>query len=243
MELSEIYQERFANDSLKISFEIYPPVNNDISTLYEELRMLKRFEPVAIILTQTSRNGVNRFSVADIKSIRDLEFEIIPQISCVNCIQNELEKQITNIENLGIESVMVKLGKIPDYLKNEELDFNECNELITYLKDKTTLSIGTYSETNDNSIAAINRTQKEIESGAVAIFTTPFKSNGQFYTFTKNLRKHNIKVPIIAGVSTDIETEECIRKCKDLIEFGTSGLHFYTNSNTEKIIQILENIL
>ena len=240
MELSEIYQEKFGNNSLKISFEIYPPANNDISSLYEELRILKRFEPALISLAQSSKGGVYRFSYEDMKSIRDLEFEIVPQISCINCIKNEIEKQITNIENLGIENIIVKMGEIPDYIKKEELDFCSCHKLIEYLKAKTTLSVGLISSVEDFDF---NNIKKEIETGADAIFTTPFKNNNKFYSYINNLRKQNINIPIIAGISTDMNMEECIKKCKDLIEFGISGLHLYTNNRSNKIVKILENIL
>lgn len=240
MELTEIYKEKFANSSLKLSFEVYPPTNNDISALYEELRVLKRFEPVLISLKQSSNSGVNRFSLEDIKSIRDLEFEVIPRISCVNCIENELEKYITGIENLGIENILVEFGAIPDYIKKDELDFCSCIDLIKYIKDKTILSVGISSSVENLNLSTL---KKEIEFGADVIFTTPFDDNRKFYSFMEKIRKHNINIPIIAGIQANSDTDKCIAECKDLIEYGVSGLHLYTGNKSDKIIQILENIL
>ena len=53
MELSEIYSNSYniGGNKPKISFEVFPPKNGDISKLFEELRILKRYNPVLVSLT------------------------------------------------------------------------------------------------------------------------------------------------------------------------------------------------
>ena len=46
MELSEIYI-----NNTPISFEIFPPKNGDISELFDQLRILKKYNPALISLT------------------------------------------------------------------------------------------------------------------------------------------------------------------------------------------------
>ena len=109
MELSEIYQKKrygvVGNFSPKISFEIFPPNNSDISVLFEELRILKKYNPVLVSLTYGASGGLNRFSYEDLKSIRDLEFNLMPHFTCVSMLKDEIEKYIVAVENLGIDNI------------------------------------------------------------------------------------------------------------------------------------------
>lgn len=246
MDLSEIYRQdihKVIGFTPKISFEILPPLGNDISLLYEKLRFLRLYNPVLISLAHSSNNGVNRFSVEDMKSIRDLEFNLMPQFSCVSSIYSEMEKQITAIENLGIENVLINMGKIPDYIKTQELDFDSCSKLITYVKEKSTLSVGiTYNIDNVNE-KFFKVLKRDIDFGADAIFTYPFENNEQFYHFIHRASNLGINKPIIAGIYVNDDLKSCAERCMDLIEFGVCGLHFYLTNNYESVSRVLENIL
>ena len=146
MELSEIYQKEICtvlgDFSPKISFEIFPPKNGNISELFEELRILKRYNPVLVSLTYGASGGLSRFSYEDLKSIRDLEFNLMPHFTCVSMLKDEIEKHIISVENLGIENILALRGDIPDYMSSSDLDFSHANELVEFIQAKTTLSIG-----------------------------------------------------------------------------------------------------
>ena len=209
MELSELYQERsfgnIADFGPRISFEIFPPKGNDISSLHEELRLLKRFEPVLISLTYGANGAANRFSIEDMKSIRDLEFNLMPHFTCVSSLKDEVEKHIVSVENIGIENILALRGDIPDYIKREELDFKYANELVEFIREKTTLSIGVagYPETHPESKNPqddIKNLKRKIDAGASAIFTQLFFDNEKYYRYVENVRKAEIEVPVIPGI-------------------------------------------
>lgn len=205
MELSEIYQDRINSKDLKISFEIFPPKNNDISDLFEELRILKKFNPVLISLTYGANGGANRFSTEDFKSIRDLEFNLMPHFTCVSALKNEIEKHITSIENIGVENILALRGDLPKYICETELDFKHANELVEFIKEKTTLSIAVagYPEGHiecKNLQQDIDYLKMKVDKGASAIFTQMFFENDKFYRFVDNVRKAGIRIPIIAGI-------------------------------------------
>ena len=209
MELSEIYQESVLGSvtdfSPKISFEIFPPKGNDISSLYEELRVLKRFEPVLISLTYGANGAANRFSIDDMKSIRDLEFNLMPHFTCVSSLKDEVEQHIVSVENLGIENILALRGDIPDYIKRDELDFKYANELVEFIREKTTLSIGVagYPETHPespNPQEDIKNLKRKIDAGASAIFTQLFFDNDKYYKYVEAVRKAGIESPVIPGI-------------------------------------------
>lgn len=209
MELSELYQERnFGSNAYynpKVSFEIFPPKGNDISSLYEELRILKRFEPVLISLTYGANGAANRFSIDDMKSIRDLEFNLMPHFTCVSSLKDEVERHIVAVENLGIENILALRGDIPDYIERDELDFKYANELVEFIKEKTTLSIGVagYPESHpesENIQQDIKNLKRKIEAGGSAVFTQLFFDNDKYYKYIENVRKFGIDVPVIPGI-------------------------------------------
>lgn len=209
MELSEIYQnERYGvvgDFSPKISFEIFPPKSGDISELFEELRVLKKYNPVLVSLTYGARGGLNRFSYEDLKSIRDLEFNLMPHFTCVSMLKDEIEKHIVSVENLGIENILALRGDIPEYINPYELDFCHANELVEFIQAKTTLSIGVagYPEghiESKNLKDDIKYLKKKVDAGSSAIFTQLFFDNDKLYHYIETVRNAGINCPIVAGI-------------------------------------------
>ncbi len=209
MELSEIYQNNcngaIWDFSPKISFEIFPPKNGDISNLFEELRILKRYNPVLVSLTYGASGGLNRFTFENLKSIRDLELNLMPHFTCVSMLKDEIEKHITSVENLGIENILALRGDIPDYMTDKELDFAHANELVEFIQAKTTLSIGVagYPEghiESKNLKEDIKYLKKKVDAGASAIFTQLFFDNDKLYRYIETVKNSGINVPIVAGI-------------------------------------------
>ena len=206
MELAEIYSKNAGNNiSPKVSFEIFPPKNSDISTLFDELRVMKRLNPVLISLTYGANCGANRFSYEDLKSIRDLEFNLMPHFTCVSALKDEIQNHITRIENLGIENILALRGDIPDYIDECELDFCHACDLVDFIKEKTILSVGIAGYPEGHIECADLKQDLEflklkVEKGASAIFTQMFFDNDKFYKYVENVRACGIEIPIIAGI-------------------------------------------
>lgn len=209
MELSEIYNNKYCmgnnHNNPKISFEVFPPKNGDISNLFEQLRILKRYNPVLVSLTYGANCGLNRFSTEDIKSIRDLDLNLMPHFTCVSMLKKEIQNHIISIENLGIENILALRGDIPDYININELDFKHADELVEFIKEKTTLSIGVagYPEGHiecQDLKEDIKYLKQKVTKGASAIFTQLFFVNDLFYKYVELLRKEGIEIPIIAGI-------------------------------------------
>lgn len=208
MELSEIYSDFNTcskQDSPKISFEVFPPKGGDISNLFDELRVLRKYNPVLVSLTFGASGNTSRFTFEDLKSIRDLDFTLMPHFTCVSMDKNNIEKYITTIENLGIENVLALRGDIPDDVNINEIDFKHANELVEFIVSKTTLSIGVagYPEGHIESPSTdedIKYLKKKVDAGASAIFTQLFYDNDKFFRYIETLRNKGINLPVIAGI-------------------------------------------
>lgn len=276
MELSEIYY----TNKTQVSFEIFPPANGDISELFDELRILKKYNPALVSLTYGSDNGTRDFSFDILRMILDLEMTPMPHFTCMCSTKELIEHYIVQIENMGIENILALRGN-----KNEEeefcsLDFRYAYELVEYIKEKTTLSIGVagYPEGHPESDSLnedIDNLKRKIDEGASAVFTKMFFDNDKFYKYADLVRGAGIEVPIIAGImpvrsltqvekmldknivfpdklredlennpdeTNKIGIEFAIEQCRDLIDNGVKGIHFYTLNHSDMVSDILDNI-
>lgn len=213
MELSEIYQKEDINrirgfdlEHPKISFEVFPPKDGNISKLFDELRILKKYNPVLVSLTYGASGTSNRFSIEVLKSIVDLEYTLMPHLTCISASKAETEAHITAIENIGIENILALRGDITK--ENSGVyprDFIHANELVEFIHHKTTLSIGVagYPEGHIESKSLkddIENLKKKVDAGASAIFTQLFFNNDKFYKYVEQVRKAGINLPIIPGI-------------------------------------------
>jgi len=217
MELSEIYSNlKYSNGNIKISFEVFPPKNGDISKLFEELRTLKKYNPALVSLTFGASGNSNRFTFEDLKCIRDLDLTLMPHFTCISMNKRNIENYITSIENLGIENILALRGDIPEGVDINNIDFKYANELVEFIESKTTLSIGVagYPEGHIESPSLaddIKYLKQKVDAGASAIFTQLFYDNNKFYEYVKTVRSAGINLPIIAGIMP-IRSIEQIKK-------------------------------
>ena len=215
MELSEIY----CNSKTQISFEIFPPKNGDISELFDELRILKKYNPALVSLTYGADGGTRDFSFDILRMILDLELEPMPHFTCVCSTKELIEHYIVQVENMGIENILALRG---DRINDEDFcfsDFQYANELVEYIREKTTLSIGVagYPEGHPESESLeedIDNLKRKIDAGASAIFTKMFFDNDKFYRYVDRVRNAEIDVPIIPGIMP-VRSLEQIQKMFD----------------------------
>ncbi len=207
MELQEIYREGFSaqhsKTKPKISFEVFPPKNGDISTLFEKVRLLKKYNPALISITYGANGGTKDLSFELIQSFIDLELNVMPHFTCVGSTRELVEHYITQIENLGIENILALRGDQVEEISNN--DFKYANELVEFIHSKTTLSIGVagYPEGHIESPdikSDIENLKKKIDAGASAIFTQLFFDNDKFYSYVELLRNSGITLPVIPGI-------------------------------------------
>ena len=207
MELSEIYQnqEVYNPKKVNVSFEIFPPKDGDISMLFDELRILKKYSPTLVSLTYGANGGTRSFSIDILRMILDLEMNAMPHFTCVCSSKEIIEHYIIQIENMGIENILALRGDIPEDVNVCNFDFKYANELVKYIKDRTTLSIGVagYPEGHiecDNLQNDIDYLKRKVDAGASAIFTQLFFENDKFFRYVERVRNAGIDLPIIPGI-------------------------------------------
>ncbi len=204
MELKEIYQDYNRQNKIKISFEIFPPKDGNISRLFEELRILKRYNPALISLTYGANGGARDFSIELLRAALDLELNVMPHFTCVCTTKEVIEHYVNQIENMGIENILALRGDLPEGSVLSE-DFKFASDLVDFIHQKTTLSIGVagYPEGHiecDCLEKDIENLKRKVDAGASAIYTQMFFDNDKFYRYVDKVQSCGIDLPIIPGI-------------------------------------------
>lgn len=205
MELREIYHSNFLGNEKrpKFSFEVFPPKDGNISKLFEELRILKKYNPVLVSLTYGANGGVRVFSLEILRMILDLELNVMPHFTCVGATKELIEHYITQIENMGVENILALRGDRGENISDGE--FSYANELVEFIQQKSTLSIGVagYPECHieaENIQQDIENLKKKVNAGGAVIFTQLFFDNDKFYNYVDQVRNAGITIPIVPGI-------------------------------------------
>jgi methylenetetrahydrofolate reductase (NADPH) len=285
MDLKEIYKK----NKTVLSFEVFPP-KDDLDgfkkdKLIEVLKDLKKFKPSLISLTYGA-GGTNREASLDlVKRIKkETALEIMPHFTCVCSSKNQIEQYLEDIKELKIENILALRGDEPQNIDVCHLDFKYANELVSFIKANTELSIGVAGYPEGHIACPsleldIRNLKRKVNAGADVIYTQLFFDNEKFYKFIDLIRKEGIEIPVAAGIlpvtsynqlnkminlcrvslpekfKTDLEKfkenpadieklgiEFAINQCKNLVENGIEGLHFYTLNKSKAVSAILDEI-
>ena len=225
MRLSEIYKEKnfktlgnYENIKPHISFEVFPPKGgvDQYPALFEELRLLKKFNPSLVSLTWGA-GGNNNNSMELVKALRhDLDLNVMAHFTCICNSRESVENHIKDIETLGIKNILALRGDEPQDIKVCHTDFRYANELVEFIKSKTDLSVGVAGYPEGHIEAPdlktdIENLKRKVEAGAEAIYTQLFFDNEKFFSYVEAVRDAGINIPVIPGIMPVISYKQVER--------------------------------
>lgn len=213
MTLREIYsknQNNHQNSSTIISFEIFPPKNDEdgvkLEKLLHHLGLLKKYNPAFISLTYGAGGTTQDASLNIIDRIqKEIGVMVMPHFTCVGSSRDHVRNYLKQIQDFGIKNILALRGDIPDGMVQTNFDFKYANELVEFIKSETNLSIGVagypecHIDCEDLSVDLKNLKIK-VDAGADAIYTQMFFDNDKFLSFIEQAQNLSINVPILPGI-------------------------------------------
>ncbi len=234
MKLYDIYKNQqeagnmfFSQKRPIISFEIFPPkaenIEQKINALFNELTILKQYDPALISITYGA-GGTNVENSLEItrRVKEELKLVPMPHFTCVLKDKTYIRDYLKLIQDMGVENILALRGDIPKDAVNGGMgEFSYANELVEFIKAETNLSIGVagYPEIHsecDNIEKDIDNLKRKVDAGADVIYTQLFFDNTYFFKFVQLVRDAGIMVPIIPGVlpvSSYAQLEKMIALC------------------------------
>lgn len=207
MKLRDIYN----TENLTISFEVFPP-KNGIEILEQELKILREYQPAFISLT-CGAGGKDNKSFELVKNIQQTGLDVMAHFTCISSSYESVASGLDILEKMNIENILALRGDIPEDISLRKFDFNHANELVRFIKSKTSLSVGVagYPEGHIESIdmdTDIKYLKLKVNSGADVIFTQLFFDNRKFFEYTDKVKTTGINIPIVAGIMPIISKKQ-----------------------------------
>lgn len=210
MTLREIYSKNREKKKPVISFEIFPPKNDEDGTKLDKLiyhmGILKKYNPAFISLTYGAGGTNQNFALDIIKRLQnELNATVMPHFTCVGASSESVKSYLNEIQGLGLKSILALRGDIPEGMTQSAFDFKYANELVEFIKANTSLSIGVagypegHLECADLNID-LDNLKRKVDAGADAIYTQMFFDNDKFLEFVQKAKNAGINVPIIPGI-------------------------------------------
>lgn len=214
MKLNEIYN----SNKTVISFEVFPPdTDEQLEKLYNEIEILKQYNPQFISLTCGASGKNNENSKKVLLNLKNkFQIDIMPHFTCICSKKEFIDENLQFIKALGVKNVLALRGDIPSDKINICNDFCHAEELVKYLNSKTNFSIAVagYPEGHIESVSVeddLKNLKKKVDAGADAIITQMFFDNSKFYNFVDMTQKAGINVPIIGGIMPIISLRQLQR--------------------------------
>ena len=193
----------------EISFEFFPPRTTDGATklqaTWRDLGELKpRFFSVTFGAGGSTREGTKRTVMA----IKEDNYEVAPHLSCIGCIQSDINTLLDDYKVKGVRRLVVLRGDMPSGMGTRNIgDFNYASELIAHIRsysgDWFHIECACYPEVHPQSNSAhqdLLNFQRKVQSGADSAITQYFYNADGYFRFVEKCQKLRIDIPIIPGI-------------------------------------------
>ena len=213
MRLRDIYKGNSGKPT--IYYEVLPPTGGEeqYPGIFEDVNLLKKYKPELVSLTWGA-GGNNNNSMSLVKTLRhDLDLNVMAHFTCICNSRESVENHIKDIESLGIQNVLALRGDEPKDLKVCHTDFRYANELVSFIKSATDLSVGVAGYPEGHIEAPdlktdIENLKRKIDCGGEAVFTQLFFDNDKFFSFMDKICHVGITVPVIPGIMPVISAKQ-----------------------------------
>lgn len=217
-EYDKMIKDMFIHKKPVLSFEVFPPKKEDeFEGVYATLDSLSELKPDFISVTYGAGGSRSKKTVEIASYIENkLHIGALAHMTCVGNKKEDIDKVCEELASANINHVLALRGDRPAYMTDEQYesrDFAYANELISYLKGKTSLHIAgaCYPEKHFEAMskrADIARLKEKVETGCDFLITQLFMNNDVFYEFQETCAANGITVPICAGIMPIISAKQ-----------------------------------
>lgn len=193
-----------------LSFEVFPPKKEEeFESAYNVLNQLSALHPDFISVTYGAGGSRSKKTIDIASYIQNtLHIPALAHITCVGNTKADIDTVIGELQEAGLSNVLALRGDRPSYMSDEQYEareFSHANDLITYLKTTTDLTIAgaCYPEKHFEAVTMdedLSYLVKKVNAGAQLLITQLFFDNDLFYRFEEKVRQAGIIVPICAGI-------------------------------------------
>ena len=211
--------DRLNEDNIHISFEVFPPKQEDAYEAVEHaVTEIAKLSPSFMSVTYGAGGGTSRYT-AKIASglLKNYGVTALAHLSCVTSTKDQVREAAGTLKTRGIENILALRGDIPADGRIET-DYHYACELVRDLKQMGDFCIGgaCYPEGHPESPGKeqdILYLKEKVEAGCDFLTTQMFFDNNILYNFLYRIREKGITVPVIAGIMPVTNKKQMKRIC------------------------------
>ena len=221
-------------DKTSFSFEFFPPKDEKASDrLFKTIAELVPLQPSYVSVTYGA-GGSTRQLTHDlvVRLTRETSLTIVPHLTCVCSMKDEIEAIVRNYIGGGIENIMALGGDAPQLCAGPGTvapgeGFMYARDLVDFIKKRfpqLCIGVAGYPEGHPktpNRLKEIEFLKEKVDAGADFICTQLFFDNHLFYDFCERCVLAGITVPVIAGIMPITSIKSMIRMAE-----LAGGTHF-----------------
>lgn len=210
-------------NGLKLSFEFFPVSNADQERrFWRTVGALETLEPEFFSLTCGALGAKRDVCNPLLRRLaRETDVPVIAHQTCYGLTENQLESELTELDELGIAGVVALRGDLPEDARlGQDSDFRHADQLVKLAAGRFSQSRGksiyvaAYPEVHPEAAGArqdLEVLKHKFDQGAKAAITQFFYFPDQFLRFRDQARDIGIGGKIIPGILPIHDIEKVVR--------------------------------
>lgn len=198
--------------NLKLSFEYFPPKNDDMEVqLFETVAALSAFDPAFVTMTYGAGGSTKARSLTAVRRMIHDEgiASTAAHLTCVGAAKAEVDAVVAEFIDNGVRhfvalrgdpqgGIGVRYEPFPDGYENAAA-------LVSALRAKGDfeISVSAYPEKHPESpdvAADIDMLKRKVDNGATRALTQFFFDNNDFERYLERVRRAGINIPVVPGI-------------------------------------------
>ena len=201
MRISDILK----TNKVTVSCEMFPPKpGKPLENTQQVVHEIAAYKPSFMSVTYGAGGSNSKNTLRVAEEVIASGVTALAHLTCVGQDEEKLRRSIADFKASGIENILALRGDIPAGQIAPEV-FEHASDLIEAIRREGDFCIGgaCYPEGHPesyNSDADIDGVRRKVESGCEFLTTQMFFDNNILYNYMFKLLRHDIRVPVIAGI-------------------------------------------
>lgn len=200
-----------SRERLKISFEFFPPKNEEMeTTLWESIERLAPLAPTFVSVTYGAGGSTRERTHSTVSRIvRETVLRPAAHLTCVSATKAEVDEVIRDYWAAGVRHIVAlrgdPVGGVGTRYEAHPGGYEGSPELIKGIKaiGDFEVSVSAYPEKHPDSPSIetdIDMLKKKVDSGATRAITQFFFDNDVYLRYLDRARAAGVTVPIVPGI-------------------------------------------
>ncbi len=193
---------------LPISFEFYPPKNDDQrAQLDRTAKKLAVHAPDYVSCTFGAGGSTLSHTPDTVRRLKQQHgLDAAPHLSCVGGSREEIRDLLSLYQSIGCRRIVALRGDLPSGMGHPG-DLRYASELVAFIRsefgDHFHVEVGCYPEVHpqaDDALADLRHFKAKVDAGADAAITQYFYNADAYFHFVEAVRKTGVEIPIVPGI-------------------------------------------